>query len=102
MGTKENFQLNIKRYKQIAHFHRTNEEKGGGIATFVREGMDSEQIHYSQNNEKLEVAIVRIFGNKSNLDVINLYTNGTHTINETEYQELLKKRREKLHHYWGL
>ena len=87
---EENFQLNLKGYKQIASFHRQNKERGGGIATFVREGLDSEKINHSQTNENLEVAIVRIFGNKTTLDIVNIYTNGTQTIKETEYQEMIK------------
>ena len=43
----KNFQLNLKGYKQITSFHRKNEEKGGGVATFVREGLDSEKINHS-------------------------------------------------------
>ena len=79
----KNFQLNLKGYKQITSFHRKNDEKGGGVATFVKEGLDSEKINYSQTSENLEVAIARIFGTKTTLDIVNIYTNGNQTIKET-------------------
>lgn len=88
--TKEKFQLKLKGYNQIASFHRNSGDQGGGVATFVREGLDSEKINYSQKNENLEVAMIRVFGNKHNLDIINIYTNGTCKIDEHEYQELIK------------
>ena len=48
-------------YKEPVSYRRETQQ-GGGVDTFIREGLDSEEIPYKQNNPNLEVSIVRIFG----------------------------------------
>ena len=59
------------------------------MATFIREGLDSEEIPYKQNNPNLEVSIVRIFSTSKNIDTINIYTNGTHVISKQDFDHIL-------------
>ena len=63
--------------------------KGGGVATFVRAGLDSEEIKYRQNNSHLEVTIVRIFGTNKNTDIINIYTNRETIITKDDFDQVL-------------
>ena len=69
--------------------YRRKEANGGGVATFVRQGLDSEEIKCKQNNPNLEVAIVRIFGTNKNTDIINIYTNGDFMISKSDFDNVL-------------
>ncbi|MEW8548241.1 MAG: reverse transcriptase domain-containing protein [Candidatus Thiodiazotropha sp.] len=68
--------LQIPGYKPPVCTRRGKGQKGGGVATFVKIGIDSEQIQYKHTNTDIEVVIVRIFGTKHNLDIANFYTPG--------------------------
>ncbi|MCU7800042.1 MAG: endonuclease/exonuclease/phosphatase family protein, partial [gamma proteobacterium symbiont of Lucinoma myriamae] len=80
--------MNLKGYKEPTSFRRKN-KIGGGVAIFIKEGLDSEEIKHDKTIENLEFARVRIFGQNSNLDIINVYTNGINKIKTQEYKELL-------------
>ena len=63
-------------YKEPVSYRRETQQ-GGGVATFIREGQDSEEIPFKQNNPNLEVSInIRIFGTSKNTDIVNIYTDG--------------------------
>ncbi|MFI0416642.1 MAG: endonuclease/exonuclease/phosphatase family protein, partial [Candidatus Thiodiazotropha sp.] len=68
--------LQIPGYKPPVCTRRGKGDMGGGVAIFVRIGIDSEQIQYKHTSTDIEIAIVRIFGTKHNLDIANLYTPG--------------------------
>ena len=80
--------LRFMGYKEPVSYRR-NDQQGGGVATFIREGLDSEEIPYKHKNKHLEVSIVRIFGNNKNVDIINLYTNGKHLISQGDFEHIL-------------
>ena len=75
-------------YKEPVSYRRNDDTKGGGVATFIKMGLDSEEIKYRQNNPNLEVSIVRIFGESKNIDIVNLYTNGANLITENDYDHI--------------
>ncbi|MEW8088496.1 MAG: reverse transcriptase domain-containing protein, partial [Candidatus Thiodiazotropha endolucinida] len=68
--------LQIPGYKPPVCTRRGKGHMGGGVAIFVRIGIDSEQIQYKHTSTDIEIVIVRIFGTKHNLDIANLYTPG--------------------------
>ncbi|MCU7879101.1 MAG: endonuclease/exonuclease/phosphatase family protein, partial [Candidatus Thiodiazotropha sp. (ex Lucinoma borealis)] len=83
--------LNIPGYKPPVSFRRKRGKKGGGVAIFVKIGIDSEEIETKQISTDTEIAIVRIFGTKHHLDIANYYTpGGTHIPSET-YIKIVEK-----------
>lgn len=80
--------LKLLGYKEPISYRR-KEANGGGVATFIRQGLDSEEIKYKQINPNLEVAIVRIFGTNKNTDIINIYTNGEFVISKGDFDKVL-------------
>lgn len=60
------------------------------VVIFVKYGLDSEEIKYTQKNDNLEVAKVRIFCKNENFDIVNIYTNGENTIEEKDFSDLLQ------------
>ena len=68
--------LQIPGYKPPVCTRRGRGQKGGGVAIFVKIGIDSEQIQYKHTSTDIEIAIVRIFGTKHSLDIANFYTPG--------------------------
>lgn len=93
--------MNLKGYKEPTSFRRKN-KIGRGVAIFIKEGLDSEEIKHDKTIENLEFARVRIFGQNSNLDIINVYTNGINKIKTQEYKELLTNIDKKTHNRRGL
>ena len=88
-GTKKSHQpIRLLGYKEPVSYRRNDDTKGGGVATFIKMGLDSEEIKYRQNNRNLEVSIVRIFGESKNIDIVNLYTNGANLITENDYDHI--------------
>lgn len=81
--------VTLKGYKNAATYKRKNNEKGGGTSIYVQEGLDFEEIKYRQQNENLEIAIIRLFGLNKNLDIISLYTNGNTLITKEDYEHVL-------------
>ena len=80
--------LKLMGYKEPVSYRR-KEANGGGVATFIRQGLDSEEIKYKHINPNLEVAIVRIFGTNKNTDIINIYTNGEIVISKGDFDSVL-------------
>ena len=86
---KKSYQpIRLLGYKEPVSYRRNDNTKGGGVATFIKMGLDSEEIKYRQNNPNLEVSIVRIFGESKNIDIVNLYTNGANLITENDYDHI--------------
>ena len=86
---KKSYQpIRLLGYKEPVSYRRNDDTKGGGVATFIKMGLDSEEIKYRQNNPNLEVSIVRIFGESKNIDIVNLYTNGANLITENDYDHI--------------
>lgn len=61
------------------------------MATFVKLGIDSEEIKFKHSKKHIEVAIVRIFGQNKNLDIVNFYTPGTKLVTSGDYIEIYSK-----------
>ena len=73
---KKSYQpIRLMGYKEPVSYWRNDDTKGGWVATFIRIGLDSEEIKNRQNNPNLEVSVFRIFGESKNIDIVNSYTN---------------------------
>ena len=71
---KKSYQpIRLMGYREPVSYRKNNDSKGGAVATFIKMGLDSEEIMYRQNNPNLEVSIVRIFGESKNIDM-SIYT----------------------------
>ena len=64
--------LKLPGYKPPFSFRREKGQQGGGVATFVKLGIDADEINYNHPNNNIELKITRLFG-KQNLDIV-LYT----------------------------
>ena len=83
--------IKLMGYKEPVSYRRDDGVKGGGVATFIRLGLDSEEIKYRQNNPNLEISLVRIFGKSKTIDVVNLYTNGANRITKADYDHVFSQ-----------
>lgn len=87
--------LTLPGYKNPVSFRREKGKKGGGVATFVKNGIDSKEINISHTNKKLEVAIVRVFGRNDVIDVVNIYAPPNVTATTDDYLEIYNKLGKK-------
>ena len=69
-GQKE---LKIPGYTQAAAYRRPKGQHGGGVAIFVRYGIDFSDLKLQNNNPNLEIAGIKIHGPKDHISIINLY-----------------------------
>ena len=81
--------LHFKGYKVPILYRRKDDQNGGGVAIIVKEGLDSEEIKYQQQNNNIEAAFVRIFGTDCQIDIINYYTNGKQFISKQDYEYIM-------------
>ena len=84
--TKKHNQLMLKGYSPPAIFRRERDQQGGGVAIFVKSGIDHKILKIPDS--KLETVGMRIFGNRKNIDIINIYAPQTDAITETELNKI--------------
>ena len=82
--------IRLPGYKSPISFRREKNQLGGGVAIFIKFGIDADEINFKHTNENIEIKIIRIFG-QSNLDIVNYYTPGNIEIKEKDYQEITNK-----------
>ena len=87
--------LQIPGYKPPVCIRRGKGKMGGGVAIFVKIGIDSEQIQYKHTSTNIEIVIVRIFGTKHNLDIANFYTPGGIPIPADTYINITESLRKQ-------
>ncbi|MCU7844861.1 MAG: endonuclease/exonuclease/phosphatase family protein [Candidatus Thiodiazotropha sp. (ex Monitilora ramsayi)] len=83
--------LRLPNYKTPISHRREKGKKGGGVAIFVKIGLDSEEIQFHHPNKLVEVKIVRVFGTKQNIDIANYYTPGKDIILSSDYSKIAEK-----------
>lgn len=82
--------IKLNGYKEPICFRREKGKQGGGVATFIKIGIDAEEIKIKHSNENVEVCIVRINGTKEKLDIVNFYAPPDSQIKTNEYQEIFR------------
>ena len=82
--------IKLPGYKSPISFRREKNQSGGGVAIFIKFGIDADEINFKHTNVNIEIKIIRIFG-QSNLDIVNYYTPGNIEIKEKDYQEIMNK-----------
>ena len=82
--------IKLPGYKSPISFRREKNQLGGGVAIFIKFGIDADEINFKHTNVNIEIKIIRIFG-QSNLDIVNYYTPGNIEIKEKDYQEIINK-----------
>lgn len=87
--------LTLPGYKSPVSFRREKGKNGGGVATFVKVGLDSEEIKITHSNKNIEVAIVRFFGTSENIDIINFYAPPDVSVTSDDLMEIYRKVGEK-------
>ncbi|MCG8034496.1 MAG: reverse transcriptase-like protein [Candidatus Thiodiazotropha taylori] len=94
--SKENSQpTKIPGYKPPVTFSRKNGERGGGVATYIKIGLDSEEIKFKHTKKDVEVVIVRLFGEKENIDIVNFYARPQCEVTSDDYDEIYQKLGKK-------
>lgn len=83
--------LNLKGYKPPVSFRRQKGKQGGGVAIFVKIGIDSEEIKFTHENENIEISMVKVFALKQTLEIANFYTPGGTFIPAADYSKIAKK-----------
>ena len=84
--------MEIKGYRPPISFRRPKGQQGGGVAIFVKIGIDSEEIKINHSNKNVEICMAKIYGNENQtLDIANFYTPGGHSITAGDYAEITTK-----------
>ena len=76
----------LKGYSPPAIFRRERDQQGGGVAIFVKSGIDHKILKLPNSN--LETVGMRIFGTRKNIDIINIYAPKSAALTETELNKL--------------
>ena len=84
--TKKHNQLKLKGYSPPAIFRRERDQQGGGVAIFVKSGIDHKILKIPDS--KLKTVGMRIFGDRKNIDIINIYAPQTAEITENELNKI--------------
>ena len=83
--------LQIPGYKSPVSFRREKGKKGGGVATYVKEGLDSEEIKFKHTKKEIEVAITRFFGTRDTIDIANVYVPPSFAFTSDDFLEIYQK-----------
>lgn len=84
--------MEIKGYRPPISFRRPKGQQGGGVAIFVKIGIDSEEIKINHSNKNVEICMAKLYGNENQtLDIANFYTPGGHSITAGDYAEITTK-----------
>ena len=86
--------------KHITEVVRRGGAGRGGVATFVKQGLDSEEIKFQHSKKEIQVAITRFFGTKDT-DIVNFNIPPRTNVMPKDYMEIYQKLGKKINVFRG-
>ena len=86
---QKELKYNVPGYTHAAAYRRPKGQQGGGVAIFVRYGIDFSDLKLKNNNQNFEIAGIKLHGHKDNVAIVNFYKPiGNTYVSEREYLDI--------------